>query len=61
VVINPLLMWVWAGTFVVIFGLIWGVLPGGRKDHELDSLTTDYRNVLSSSSQSTELVGVGGK
>ena len=50
VIINPLLMWVWAGTFVVIFGLIWGVLPGGWKDYELDSLAADYRIVLSSSS-----------
>ena len=31
VVINPLLSWVWYGTGVVVFGIVWAVLPGRRK------------------------------
>jgi cytochrome c-type biogenesis protein CcmF len=42
VVINPLLMWVWVGTGVVILGVLWAVLPVKKKDLELNSLTMDY-------------------
>ncbi|RMG02066.1 MAG: heme lyase CcmF/NrfE family subunit, partial [Nitrospirae bacterium] len=35
IVINPLLTWVWVGTAVVIFGIIWAVIPKRRGSAEL--------------------------
>lgn len=46
VVINPLLMWVWIGTFVTILGVLWAVIPVRRKDHELSAMAADYTIIL---------------
>jgi cytochrome c-type biogenesis protein CcmF len=48
VIINPLLMWLWIGTGVVIAGIFWAVLPVRRKDLELNALATDYLVLLRS-------------
>jgi cytochrome c-type biogenesis protein CcmF len=48
VVVNPLLMWVWIGTGVIILGIIWAVFPVRIKDLELNSLATDYLILLRS-------------
>ncbi len=45
VIINPLLMWVWIGTGVIVLGIIWCVLPRRRRDTELDTLTLDLLNL----------------
>ncbi|MEN8264666.1 MAG: heme lyase CcmF/NrfE family subunit [Nitrospirota bacterium] len=34
VVINPLLSWVWYGTWIVVFGTVWAVLPRRRKQKQ---------------------------
>jgi cytochrome c-type biogenesis protein CcmF len=41
VIINPLLLWVWIGTGVIVFGIILCVLPRRRRDLELDALALD--------------------
>ncbi|HDO26111.1 MAG TPA: hypothetical protein ENG95_05680, partial [Nitrospirae bacterium] len=41
VVINPLLSWIWIGTGVVVFGTIWAVLPGRRKEDEINIIEKD--------------------
>lgn len=46
VVINPLLMWLWVGTGVVILGILWAVIPVRKKDLELNSLAVDYLILL---------------
>jgi cytochrome c-type biogenesis protein CcmF len=48
VVINPLLMWLWIGTGIIILGVLWAALPVRKKDLELNSLTTDYLVLLRS-------------
>ena len=48
VIINPLLMWLWIGTGVVIVGVFWAVLPVRKKDLELNSLAVDYLVLLRS-------------
>ncbi len=45
VIINPLLMWVWIGTGVIVLGILWCVLPRRRRDTELDTLTLDLLNL----------------
>ena len=45
VIVNPLLMWVWIGTGVIILGILWCVLPRRRRDTELDTLTLDLLNL----------------
>jgi cytochrome c-type biogenesis protein CcmF len=48
VVINPLLMWLWVGTAVIILGVLWAALPVRKKDLELNSLAADYLLLLRS-------------
>ena len=48
VVINPLLMWVWVGTGVLILGILWAVFPVRQKDLELNSLAAEYLILLRS-------------
>ena len=36
VVINPLLSWIWTGTGVVLFGIVWAVLPTRRREDGVD-------------------------
>ncbi|HEB02554.1 MAG TPA: hypothetical protein ENI12_04900, partial [Nitrospirae bacterium] len=45
VIVNPLLMWVWIGTGVIVLGILWCVLPRRRRDTELDTLTLDLLNL----------------
>jgi cytochrome c-type biogenesis protein CcmF len=48
VVINPLLMWLWIGTGVIILGVLWAVFPVRKKDLELNSLAAEYLVLLRS-------------
>jgi cytochrome c-type biogenesis protein CcmF len=41
VVINPLLSWIWYGTGILVFGTVWAVLPGRRREQEIDILEKD--------------------
>jgi cytochrome c-type biogenesis protein CcmF len=41
VVINPFISWLWIGTGVVVFGVIWAVIPRRKKEKEVDIIEKD--------------------
>ncbi len=42
VVVNPLLTWIWIGTGIIVFGIVWAVLPGRRKENEVNVAVRDF-------------------
>ena len=48
VIINPLLIWVWIGTAVIILGILWSAWPVRKKDLELNARVVDYQVLLRS-------------
>jgi cytochrome c-type biogenesis protein CcmF len=42
VVINPFLSWLWVGTGVITFGIIWAALPRRKREEESDVAAKDF-------------------
>jgi cytochrome c-type biogenesis protein CcmF len=42
VVINPFLTWLWVGTGVITFGIIWAALPRRKREEEADIAAKDF-------------------